>query len=96
MPKLDLDAIPQTNATGYPAPFDADVGGHVVQEPVEILVFDLCVGEQQRHVLPTESFDGAFRRRPRTGPTGELHDGPPHTCSSLACRSSSHRSASSW
>tara|TARA_B100000519_G_C14148600_1_gene393423 strand:- start:487 stop:954 length:468 start_codon:yes stop_codon:yes gene_type:complete len=27
MPKLDLDAIPQTNATGYPAPFDADVRG---------------------------------------------------------------------
>ena len=27
MPKLDLDAIPQTNATGYPAPFDADVQG---------------------------------------------------------------------
>lgn len=27
MPKLDLDAIPQTNATGYPAPFDAAVEG---------------------------------------------------------------------
>lgn len=27
MPKLDLDAIPQTNATGYPAPYDADVAG---------------------------------------------------------------------
>jgi len=27
MPKLDLDAIPQTNATGYPAPFDAPVAG---------------------------------------------------------------------
>ena len=27
MPKLDLDAIPQTNATGYPAPFDAEVRG---------------------------------------------------------------------
>lgn len=27
MPKLDLDAIPQTNATGYPEPFDADVSG---------------------------------------------------------------------
>ena len=27
MPKLDVDAIPQTNATGYPAPFDADVKG---------------------------------------------------------------------
>ena len=25
MPKLDLDAIPQTNRTGYPAPFDAEV-----------------------------------------------------------------------
>ena len=27
MPKLDLAAIPQTNATGYPAPFDAAVSG---------------------------------------------------------------------
>lgn len=27
MPKLDLDTIPQTNATGYPAPFDAPVAG---------------------------------------------------------------------
>lgn len=27
MPKLDLDAIHQSNATGYPAPFDADVAG---------------------------------------------------------------------
>jgi uncharacterized cupin superfamily protein len=27
MPKLDLDAIPQTNATGYPAPYDAEVEG---------------------------------------------------------------------
>ena len=27
MPKLDLDAIPQTNATGYPTPFDAEVQG---------------------------------------------------------------------
>ena len=27
MPKLDLSAIPQTNATGYPAPFDAKVEG---------------------------------------------------------------------
>ena len=27
MPKLDLDAIPQTNATGYPAPFDDEVQG---------------------------------------------------------------------
>ncbi|MDJ0979328.1 MAG: cupin domain-containing protein [Erythrobacter sp.] len=27
MPKLDLDAIPQTNATGYPAPFDTQVEG---------------------------------------------------------------------
>lgn len=27
MPKLDLDAIPQTNATGYPPPYDADVEG---------------------------------------------------------------------
>ncbi len=27
MPKLDLDAIPRTNATGYPAPFVAEVEG---------------------------------------------------------------------
>jgi uncharacterized cupin superfamily protein len=27
MPKLDLEAIPQTNATGYPEPFDAAVAG---------------------------------------------------------------------
>lgn len=27
MPKLDLDAIPQTNRTGYPAPYDSDVAG---------------------------------------------------------------------
>ena len=27
MPKLDLDAIPQTNATGYPPPFNAEVQG---------------------------------------------------------------------
>ena len=27
MPKLELDAIPQTNATGYPPPFDALVEG---------------------------------------------------------------------
>lgn len=27
MPKIDLDAIEQTNATGYPAPFDAAVQG---------------------------------------------------------------------
>jgi uncharacterized cupin superfamily protein len=27
MPKLDLAAIPQTNATGYPAPFDREVAG---------------------------------------------------------------------
>src|SRR3990167_5973222 len=27
MPKIDLEAIPQSNATGYPAPFDAAVEG---------------------------------------------------------------------
>ena len=27
MPKLDLDAIAQTNVTGYPAPYDAEVQG---------------------------------------------------------------------
>lgn len=27
MPKIDLDAVPQTNRTGYPEPFDAAVQG---------------------------------------------------------------------
>lgn len=27
MPRLDLEAIPQTNRTGYPEPFDRAVGG---------------------------------------------------------------------
>lgn len=27
MPKLDLDTIPQTNVTGYPAPYDREVQG---------------------------------------------------------------------
>lgn len=27
MPKIDLEAIPQTNRTGYPAPFNAEVAG---------------------------------------------------------------------
>lgn len=27
MPKLDLETIPLTNATGYPPPYDADVAG---------------------------------------------------------------------
>ena len=27
MPKLDLDALPQANTTGYPAPFDAPLAG---------------------------------------------------------------------
>jgi uncharacterized cupin superfamily protein len=27
MPKIDLEAIPQSNATGYPAPFDKEVEG---------------------------------------------------------------------
>ncbi|MXP40600.1 cupin domain-containing protein [Altererythrobacter soli] len=27
MPKLDLDAIPQTDRTGYPDPYDRDVAG---------------------------------------------------------------------
>lgn len=29
MPKLDLGAIPQTNATGYPPPYDAPVHGRM-------------------------------------------------------------------
>jgi uncharacterized cupin superfamily protein len=31
MPKLDLDAIPQSNRTGYPAPYDQDVAGRFVR-----------------------------------------------------------------
>ena len=31
MPKLDLDTIPQSNATGYPAPFDQPVQGRWVR-----------------------------------------------------------------
>ncbi len=27
MPKIDIDAIPQSNATGYPPPFDKEVEG---------------------------------------------------------------------
>ena len=27
MPKLDLEAIPQSNGTGYPEPFDKAVAG---------------------------------------------------------------------
>jgi uncharacterized cupin superfamily protein len=27
MPKIDIDTIPQSNATGYPAPFDKEVEG---------------------------------------------------------------------
>lgn len=27
MPKIDIEAIPQSNATGYPAPFDQEVQG---------------------------------------------------------------------
>jgi uncharacterized cupin superfamily protein len=27
MPKIDIDAIPQSNATGYPAPYDQEVQG---------------------------------------------------------------------
>ena len=31
MPKIDLDAIPQTNSTGYPPPFDREVAGRWVR-----------------------------------------------------------------
>ena len=31
MPKLDLGSIPQTNDTGYPAPFDREVAGRWVR-----------------------------------------------------------------
>jgi len=31
MPKLDLDAIPLTNRTGYPAPYDKNVAGRWVR-----------------------------------------------------------------
>lgn len=29
MPKLDIDAIPQSNATGYPPPYDAPMAGRL-------------------------------------------------------------------
>ncbi|MDE2621189.1 MAG: cupin domain-containing protein [Sphingomonadales bacterium] len=29
MPKIDLEALPQSNATGYPVPFDAAVAGRL-------------------------------------------------------------------
>lgn len=29
MPKLDLESIPQTSATGYPPPYDVDVAGRL-------------------------------------------------------------------
>ena len=31
MPKIDLDAIPQSNSTGYPPPWDRDVEGRWVR-----------------------------------------------------------------
>ena len=31
MPKLDLDAIPQANTTGYPAPYNQAVAGRWVR-----------------------------------------------------------------
>jgi uncharacterized cupin superfamily protein len=31
MPKLDLDAIPQVNTTGYPQPYDREVAGRFVR-----------------------------------------------------------------
>ena len=31
MPKLDLDAIPQLNRTGYPPPFDREMAGRFVR-----------------------------------------------------------------
>jgi len=31
MPKIDLDAIPQTNTTGYPPPYHRDVAGRWVR-----------------------------------------------------------------
>ena len=31
MPKLDLNAIPQVNTTGYPAPYDREVAGRFVR-----------------------------------------------------------------
>ena len=31
MPKLDLDAIPQVNTTGYPTPYDREVAGRFVR-----------------------------------------------------------------
>jgi uncharacterized cupin superfamily protein len=54
MPKLDLAAIPQTNATGYPAPFDAAVEGRWYRRlaPASGLT---CMGASHVTLLP-----GAF------------------------------------
>ncbi|KQN19521.1 transcriptional regulator [Sphingomonas sp. Leaf33] len=39
MPKLDLDAIPQTNRTGYPVPFDAPVAGRCYRRMAPVAGF---------------------------------------------------------
>ena len=41
MPKIDLEAIPQSNRTGYPPPYDRDVQGRWVRRlvgPAELTV----------------------------------------------------------
>ncbi len=59
MPKLDLDTIPQTNATGYPPPFDAPVQGRwyrrlappsgLTDFGVSHVVLKPCTWSSQRH-----------------------------------------------
>lgn len=59
MPKLDLDAIEQTNATGYPMPYAAEVAGRhyrrlgptggLTQIGVSHVVLDPGAASSQRH-----------------------------------------------
>ena len=59
MPKLDLDAIPQTNATGYPQPHDAAVQGRwyrrlspasgITEFGASHVVLKPCAWSSQRH-----------------------------------------------
>lgn len=59
MPKLDLDAIEQTNATGYPVPYAAEVAGRhyrrlgpaggLTQIGVSQVVLDPGAASSQRH-----------------------------------------------
>ncbi len=64
MPKLDLDAIPQTNATGYPAPFDREVEGRWYRRLAPAGGTDRIRGE------PCGAEARAPGRRSATGTTG--------------------------